>query len=67
MSFTLCLFILVLRIEEKNLMKKKRKKKKKTSDMSKSVRFVKKKLGPGSYVGFSELDSLGMLNVDFRM
>ena len=33
---------------------------------NKTVRFIKN-LGPRSHIGFSELDSLGMLNVDFRV
>ena len=33
---------------------------------NKTVQFTKS-LGPRSHIGFSELDSLGMLNVDFRV
>ena len=33
---------------------------------NKTVRFIKN-LGPRSHIGFSELDSLNMLNVDFRV
>ena len=33
---------------------------------NKTVRFIKN-LGPHSHIGFSELDSLNMLNVDFRV
>ena len=34
---------------------------------NKTVRFIKKNLGPRSHVGFSELDSLNMVNVELRI
>ena len=45
---------------------KKHLKKKRQICQNKTVRFIKN-LGPRSHIGFSELDSLNMLNVDFRV
>lgn len=42
-------------------------KKKLQTSQNKVVRFIKKKLGPRSHIGYTDLDGLGFLNVDNRV
>ena len=59
MSHRLCMLLVVLGFEQTTL--------EKNSDLSnKIVRFIKN-LGPRSHIGFLELNSLNMLNLDFRV